>query len=145
MLAGTCVVPYQFAWGAPVPADATPPSGPSSNRSLRESEAAAERNRIQQQIASNIVRLKYCVAGKKGCAANDLPRLLLGLTRSEVEAILGPPQYQLRLASNHVFYWTVPLASDRPGGAVRVQVSFGDCYYREKESKQKAVCDAAVP
>lgn len=119
---------------------------PDADTKLREKEAAEqlERDRIRQRIVLNIDRLKHCVAPAGVCVQNEIPRLLLGLTRSEIEAILGPPQYQLRLAGNHLFYWTVPLKSNQPGGAIRVQVSFGRCYYREQNSSKDAVCDAAV-
>ena len=119
---------------------------PDPKQALREQEAAdkLQRERVRLEIETNVNRLKYCVAGNRGCAAEDLPRLLLGLTRSEVEAMLGPPQYQLHLGANHLYYWTVPLKTNRTAGAVRVQLIFGDCYYREKNSRKKAVCEAAV-
>ena len=128
--------------------DSTPAGSPRPDpkQTPREQEAAAklEREKIRLQIEANINRLKYCVAGNSGCAANDLPRLLLGLTRSEIEALLGPPQYRLHLAPNDHYYWTVPLSSRGTVSATRVRVIFGDCYYREKNSRKKGVCEAQV-
>ena len=129
-------------------ADAIPGAsvGPDTKQTLREQEAVetAQRDKIRRDIEVNVNRLKRCVAGNARCGANDFPRLLLGLTRPEIEAILGPPQYELHLAANHLYYWTVALEANRAVSAIRVQVSFGDCYYREKNSRKKAVCDATV-
>src|SRR5207302_9640972 len=82
-------------------------SGAAGGQKLREPEATAKlylKERIK--IEANIDRLKYCVARNRGCSVDGFPRLLLGLTRSEVEAILGPPQYHLHLAGKHLYYWT---------------------------------------
>ena len=131
----------------PVVADASPGASAGPDTKQTRAQDAAEtlqRDKIRRDIEINIDRLKRCVAATARCGANDFPRLLLGLTRPEVEAILGPPQYELHVAGNHLYYWTVPLAANRPVSAIRVQVSFGDCYYREKSSSKKAVCDATV-
>jgi hypothetical protein len=130
-----------------IAADTTPPTaGPARGATLREREAAdkLEQERTKSDIETNIYRLTRCVGGTLGCVAHDFPRMVLGLTRSEVEALLGPPQYQLHLAGNHLYYWTVPLRTNRTVAATRVQLIFGDCYYREKNSRKKAVCEAAL-
>ena len=107
-----------------------------------------ERVKIRANIRANIDLLKYCVAGNAGCPANGFQRLLLGLTRTEVETIMGPPQYQLHLAGKHVYYWTVSVnASARVNHPrmvrIRVQVVYGDCYYREENSRKQAVCEVS--
>jgi hypothetical protein len=114
---------------------------------LREPESAEKRQRetIRLEIETNIYRLTQCVGASFGCVAHDFPRMILGLTRSEVETLLGPPQYQLRLAGNHLYYWTVPLRTNRTVTPTRVQLTFGDCHYREKNSRKQAVCEATLP
>ena len=103
-----------------------------------------EREKISAETRFNMKRLKACVAASRACAANDFPRLLLRLTRPEVEEILGPPQYRLRLTADDLYYWTVPLKGNVTLGAVRLRVIFGDCYDREETSRKKAVCEAAI-
>jgi hypothetical protein len=105
-----------------------------------------ERVKIRVKIRANIDLLKYCVAGNPGCPANAFERLLLGLTRSEVEAIMGPPQFQLHLAGKDAYYWTVSVNANARVNhprmvRIRVQVVYGDCYYREKDSRKQAVCE----
>jgi len=115
---------------------------PDPKQSLRGQEAADkfQRDGIRLEIETNINRLKRCMA-KRACLANGFPKLLLGLTPSEVEGILGSPQYHLQLGENDLYYWTVPLIAKGTVSAVRVQVIYGDCYYREKNSRAKAVCE----
>jgi hypothetical protein len=115
---------------------------PDPKQALREQESADkfQRDGIRLEIETNINRLKRCMA-KRACPANGFPKLLLGLTPSEVEGILGPPQYHLQLGENDLYYWTVPLSAKGTVSAVRVQVIYGDCYYREKDSRAKAVCE----
>jgi prepilin-type N-terminal cleavage/methylation domain-containing protein len=96
------------------------------------------------QAESNIIRLKSCIAGNPGCVANDVPRLLLRLTRPEVDAILGPAQYRLRVAADDLYYWTVPFEARGTRGLIRLRITFGDCDYREKNSRKKAVCEAEL-
>jgi hypothetical protein len=122
-------------------ADAAPVASPRPEPVV-EQEAADkfQREGIRLEIETNINRLKRCVANRR-CLANGFPKLLLGLTRSEVEGILGPPQYHLQLGANDLYYWTVPLNTSGTVSAVRVQVIYGDCYYREKNSRTKAVCE----
>jgi hypothetical protein len=115
---------------------------PDPEQALRQQEAADkfQRDGIRLEIETNINRLKRCMA-KRACLANGFPKLLLGLTPSEVEGLLGPPQYRLQLGGNDLYYWTVPLIARGTVSAVRVQVIYGDCYYREKNSHAKAVCE----
>jgi hypothetical protein len=108
--------------------------------------AEKQRERIRLETTSNVTRLKSCLSQNSRCAPYDLPRLLLRLTRFEVETMLGPPQYRLQLATNNLYYWTVPFNApgNAPGraSAVRLRVIFGDCYQREKNSRKKGVCEA---
>jgi hypothetical protein len=141
----------------PASVGAAAPGGsaaPDADKKVREQEAAdklaQERARLKIQIEANITRVRYCVAGNPGCSATGFHRLLLGLTRSEVESLLGPPQYQLHLAGNQLYYWTISInvASGRKApprmAVIRVQVRYGDCYYREKNSRKSAVCEAGL-
>jgi hypothetical protein len=104
--------------------------------------AGKERERIRVETAANVARLKSCLSQNSRCAPRDLPRLLLRLTRPEVETMLGPPQYRLRLATNNLYYWTVPFSAPGTASTVRLRMVFGDCYHREKNSHKKGVCEA---
>jgi len=104
--------------------------------------AEKERERIRLETASNVARLKSCLSQNSRCAPRDLPGLLLRLTRPEVETMLGPPQYRLRLATNNLYYWTVPFNAPGTASTVRLRIVFGDCYHREKNSHKKGVCEA---
>jgi hypothetical protein len=113
-----------------------------------ETEAADKLNQERERIKvrANIDLLKYCVGGNPGCPVNGVTRLLLGLTRSEVETTMGPPHYQLHLAGKHVYYWTVSVNTNAVARnprmvTIRMQVIYGDCYRREKNSRKTAVCE----
>jgi hypothetical protein len=97
-----------------------------------------ERARIKS--AANIDRLKRCMAGDRDCSEKSFSRSMLGLTQSEVEAILGPPHYQFHLAQKHLHYWTISINTDAGRVTMRIQAIYGNCYYREKDSRKEAVC-----
>ena len=119
---------------------------PDPGQALREQDAGEKRQRekLRVETESNLKRLESCVAGNPACAANDVPKLLLHLTRPEVEAILGPPQYRLHVTADELYYWTVPVKARGTAGLIRLGIIFGDCNYREKNSRKKAVCEAAL-
>jgi len=120
----------------------TPTPPPNAN----ESEAAdkLERQKIRAQIEANLSLANQCVTRKRGCTPTVFPSLLLGLTRPEVDALLGPMQYRLRLSGKEYYYWTIVLKTGDTTTPIRVRVEFGDCYHRERSSRKKAVCQAEL-
>ena len=125
-------------------AAASPGANPGQAPGEQQAAEKREREKIRVETESNIIRLKSCIAGNPGCVANDVPRLLLRLTRPEVDAILGPAQYRLRVAADDLYYWTVPFEARGTRGLIRLRITFGDCNYREKNSRKKAVCEAEL-
>jgi len=105
-----------------------------------ESDALRRENAIRKAEAK-MVGLKYCAAGHRGCSVAGVRRSMLNLTSSEIESILGPPQYHLRLGKQDLYYWTVPITENGVLKRVRLQVTYGNCYDRESSSAKKAVCE----
>jgi hypothetical protein len=101
-----------------------------------------DQDKARAQIDAQIARLRACFTPGHHCTDQFIVRNILTLAPSEVEAILGPAQYRLQVGGRESYYWTVTAITSHGLAPIRLQVIYGECYYREKNSHRKAVCGA---
>ncbi len=100
--------------------------------------------RAKPRIEQKIENLKACIVLERDCDPRTFRQYLLQLDPSEVESILGPPQYSLKLTQSPLYFWTVSLKVHGVTTPVRIQVSYGNCNYRDPTSTSLGVCEATT-